>query len=89
MTGLQTLNLSYNRLANEGLVHLSGLTGLQTLDLSHNGITDAGLRHLRGLHQLRELNLDHTWVRDEAVAAMKDAKPGLAVTRRGRPGLFE
>jgi hypothetical protein len=46
LTGLTSLDLSWNWIGDEGAAHLAALTGLTSLDLSWNWIGDEGAAHL-------------------------------------------
>lgn len=55
---LSRLTLSMNRIADLGLVSLSGLTGLQSLDLSGNRLSSLPERSFDGLSNLVSVNLE-------------------------------
>jgi hypothetical protein len=72
-----------------GLKELGGLQSLQSLDLSSTKVTDAGLMQLKGLKRLRSLYLSKTKVTDAGIHAIKEALPGLHVSREDPfDGLF-
>ncbi|MCA9734544.1 leucine-rich repeat domain-containing protein, partial [candidate division KSB1 bacterium] len=60
LTGLQTLDLSYNRISD--IQFLEKLTGLKTLDLSDNQISD--IRFLEKLTGLKTLDLSSNQISD-------------------------
>jgi hypothetical protein len=70
---LQTLDLSFTSIGDEGLAHLSDRVNLKHLNLSRTRITDAGLKHLRDLTNLESLDLS---MNAPTVARIKG--PGLA-----------
>jgi thiol-disulfide isomerase/thioredoxin len=69
-TELRKLDLSYNPLSDEALVHLQPLKKLETLRLEHTGITDRGLQNLHSLPNLKQIYLY--------------LGPGHATTKTGR-----
>ncbi len=60
LTALQTLNVSYTKVADLG--PLAGLTALQTLNVSYTKVADLG--PLAGLTALQRLNVSYTQVAD-------------------------
>ena len=70
LDNLQTLNLTFNKVTDAGLVHIQGLTNLKTLILPKQ-ITDAGLVHLKGLTNLEQLDLVDTKVTDAGLVHLK------------------
>ena len=61
------LDLSYTKITDKELKHLSGLTDLRHLDLSYTKITDKELKHLSGLTNLRTLNLGEIEITDKGL----------------------
>jgi hypothetical protein len=84
---LELLHLGSTNVTDAGLAHLGGLRSLSHLFLSETKITDAGLETLRTLGSLSLVNLNGTATSPEAVAALREALPGLEVV--GSPELPE
>ena len=70
LTGLTTLDLSYNQIGEEGGRALATLTGLTTLDLSGNQLGDEGARALAALTGLTTLDLSGNQLGDEGARAL-------------------
>ncbi len=79
---VSALGLLSTKITDAGLAHLKGLPRLSKLDLSYTWISDAGLTHLKGLTKLSSLRLYATHVTDAGVKDLKQAVPGLKITRR-------
>ena len=60
LTELQSLNLSYSKVTDDGLQILERAIQLQSLSLHGTFTTDAGLVHLKGLTKLQSLDLGYT-----------------------------
>ena len=76
---LRELHLDSTPIGDAGLAALSPLSALRFLALDSTGVTDRGIEHLEGLERLQTLSLRRTQVGDFARAALKRARPGLAV----------
>lgn len=79
LTSLTFVVLNSARLTDAGLAMLARNPRLEFLDLTATPITDAGLRHLHGLRNLRSVAVNGTGVTGRAVAALRQARPGMAV----------
>ena len=78
--GLERLLLAYTSVTDDGLAHLRDLRRLKRLHIRSGRITDAGIGHLRALPALELLQIPSTpGVTDAAVAALREARPGLTV----------
>ncbi|HKB40357.1 MAG TPA: hypothetical protein VKD72_28260, partial [Gemmataceae bacterium] len=82
LKNLQELDLGHTQVTGVGLKELNELKDLQWLDLSRTKLTDAGLMQLKGLKKLRSLYLRKTEVTDAGVTALKEALPGVHVSRK-------
>jgi Leucine-rich repeat (LRR) protein len=69
-TTLQTIDLTNNRIGDEGAIALAGNTTLQTLDLTNNRIGYEGARALADNKTLQTLNLDSNEIGDEGAIAL-------------------
>jgi hypothetical protein len=63
LSNLESLDLSFDEVTDDGLRHLENLVGLQSLCLSYTQVTDDGLRHFSRLVNLETLWLNYTKVR--------------------------
>jgi len=68
-------------ITDAGLTTLQTFPVLRVLKLSNTNITDAGLVILQSFPALEWLYLANTKTTDDAVEALKQARPGLKVTR--------
>ncbi len=57
---LQTLNLQYTKITDDGLKYLETLKELQVLDLTETQVSDNGFAHLSRLKGLKKLTVPHT-----------------------------
>jgi hypothetical protein len=73
---LDTVNLNFSNINDEGLAHLANLRRLKTVYLEeYDDVTDIGLSHLAGLRELEYLSLLATSCTDEGV---RNCIPGFS-----------
>ena len=73
---MQSLDLSYSAVSDEGMASVGLMKGLRRLYLRDTLITDAGLKQIAGLTQLEELDLYGTKVTDAGVAELRQDSHG-------------
>lgn len=81
LTQLRQLHVTGRAITDAGLADLRDLRSLQLLSVENSQVTDAGLEHLRLLKSLKRLTLSGTNVTDDGVEKLKQALPGLQITR--------
>ncbi|MHC4399358.1 MAG: leucine-rich repeat domain-containing protein [Planctomycetota bacterium] len=79
LSRLEELTLQNTHVTDAGLARLSRLDRLQFLTLEGTHVTDAGLIHLETMPNLIWVDLRDTLVTDAGEAALKRARPGLAI----------
>lgn len=79
LTQLNDLDLSGNRISDDGLALIAGMHELKSLGLTATDVTDAGLDHLRALRMLKTLSLGGTLVTPEGAKRLQSALPGLEI----------
>lgn len=72
LTRLESLELSFNLLGDQGWESLAGLTKLTRLSLVHTGIADAALPALAQIEALEDLDLRGTRVTSDGVQVLGD-----------------
>jgi hypothetical protein len=92
LTHMSRLNLSYTKVTDAGLTHLSNLGELSELQLDSAAITDVGVATLLRHSRLKLLNLYHTLVTASGFDSLRKALPSCQIvwdrdsalpTRRG------
>ncbi|MCE9544777.1 MAG: hypothetical protein K8T25_04560 [Planctomycetia bacterium] len=78
---LHTFDASNTAITDKGLHNMRTAPALQNLSLRYTQITDKGLAHLKNIKTLTTLNLEGTAVSDQAILDLKQAIPGLTVTK--------
>ena len=74
------LDLGYNEITDNGLVHLRNLRQLRFLDLKNNKrISDEGLKQLENLQDLEQLNLIGTKVTAAGVKELQQKLPSTLI----------
>jgi internalin A len=71
---LQTLELVYTNITDEGLRKIAGLPALERLNLTSQAITDAGIEAFRRLHRLQHISLRVSRLTDEALRHLAGIK---------------
>ena len=79
---LQTLNVSFTKVSDEGLKELVKLRSLRTLNLRGTKVSDDGLKELAKLNHLQTLDIRRTKVTEEGVADLLQAVPNLTLIER-------
>src|SRR5579864_6795255 len=78
---LRRLDLCATYVDDAALANIENLTELRELDLSITSVSDAGMKHLEKLTNLRSLDLRQTKVTDAGVAELRQALPGVRISR--------
>jgi hypothetical protein len=78
---LQELCVASSLVGDADLIYIRGLKDLRRLILYRTQITDAGLANLERLTGLNELHLNRTRVTDMGVRKLREALPGLKISR--------
>ena len=86
---LQSLDLMYADITDDGMKYLAALQGLRRLNLSSTVITDAGIAHLKDLPQLEQVLLRATKLSDETLKHLAEIKTltRLDLYGSGLPGV--
>ena len=74
LSSLETLDLSYTRITDEGLKQIKGLKSLKRLALHGTKVTDAGLKEIAELENLEVLFLAETTVGDAGLKHLAGLK---------------
>ena len=80
LTTLTSLDLSFNRIGDEGAQALKGLVNLTSLGLADNRIGDEGTQALKGLLNLTSLHLDGNNIGPEGAQALRASSTSPAST---------
>jgi len=77
LSQLRELDLSGNRITDDGMAMIAGMPELESLVLTATEVTDAGLVHLQALKKLKNLSLGGTGVTPQGARALQSALPDL------------
>ncbi len=85
---LQSLQLVFTSITDDGLKAISGLTELKRLNIDSHIITDTGIGHVKTLPKLDHLSLRASKLTDESLAHIAEIKSltRLDINGSGRPG---
>ncbi len=79
-TALESLDLNYTGVSDQGVAELAALKNLRTLGLDSTFVTDKSSATLLEFKKLQELNLYHTVVTGKAHDQLKSGLAGCRIT---------
>jgi hypothetical protein len=87
--GLQSLNLVYTNISDEGLQTLADLPELRRLNLDSRVVTDAGIKHLKRLPKLQHVSLRASRLTDESLQHLAEITTlkRVDLNASGEPGV--
>ncbi len=76
---VRSLNLRYNKISGNGLVHIQKLGNLERLYLSSNPLNDSAVSILKQMKNLKEISINRTSVSEKSAEKLKTALPACRV----------